>query len=100
MCIWAVSKRCAILWKQPQPGSFSSKKQKKTKKEAKEVEHTPKKKTKSSGVKGGIQGYCVRCKAKRPMEGVKEVISKSKMRMAKGTCADCGCKMCKILGKA
>lgn len=47
-----------------------------------------------------VIGYCVRCKAKKTMKGVKVVVSKTGMKMAKGTCPKCGTKMCKILGKS
>ena len=45
------------------------------------------------------EGYCVRCKKKREMEKVKEVVMKNGMNTARGECIKCGCKMCKILGK-
>ncbi len=51
-----------------------------------------------------MEGYCVRCKAKREMEGMKEVAMKgkggTKKRAATGTCAKGKTKMFKILGKA
>uniref|UniRef100_A0A6M3IUF0 DUF5679 domain-containing protein n=1 Tax=viral metagenome TaxID=1070528 RepID=A0A6M3IUF0_9ZZZZ len=46
------------------------------------------------------EGYCVKCKKKREMEKVKVVVSANGMNMAKGSCIKCGCKMCKIIGKA
>jgi hypothetical protein len=49
---------------------------------------------------GEIVGYCVRCKKKQKMVGVKVVVSKSGMNMAKGQCIKCSCNMCKIMGKA
>ena len=49
-------------------------------------------------------GYCVKCKAKRKMEDVKEVTMKgkggTKRRAAKGKCPKCGTTMFRILGKA
>jgi hypothetical protein len=51
-----------------------------------------------------MEGYCVKCKAKREMSGAKEVSMKgkggTKKRAATGTCVKCGTKMFKILGKA
>ena len=48
------------------------------------------------------EGYCVKCKEKREMEGAKEVEMKGKggkIRMAMtGTCPTCGTKMFKIMG--
>jgi len=46
-----------------------------------------------------VTGYCVRCKEKREMLKVEEVRNKKGMRMAKGICPKCDCKMCRILGK-
>ena len=45
------------------------------------------------------KGYCMKCRMKRDMKGVKNVI-KSKRRFATGTCSKCGTKMYKILGMA
>ncbi|MBZ9569769.1 hypothetical protein KJA16_02500 [Patescibacteria group bacterium] len=51
-----------------------------------------------------MEAYCVKCKKKREMEDVQEIIMKgkgtSKRRAAKGTCPTCGTKMFRILGKA
>lgn len=49
-----------------------------------------------------MKARCMRCKTDRDMANAKEVIieGKAKMKAMKGTCAKCGCKMCKILGKA
>jgi hypothetical protein len=44
-------------------------------------------------------GYCVKCKEKRDFEGRIEV-SKTGMKMAKGTCPVCGTTVNRILGKA
>lgn len=50
------------------------------------------------------QAYCVKCRAKREMEGAREVAMKGKggqeRRAMTGTCSVCGTKMFKILGKA
>jgi hypothetical protein len=49
------------------------------------------------------QAYCVKCKAKRDMQGEKEVAMKGKgggkRRALTGSCVKCGTKMFKILGK-
>jgi NAD-dependent SIR2 family protein deacetylase len=49
------------------------------------------------------QAYCVKCKAKRDMQEEKEVEMKGKgggkRRALTGSCAKCGTKMFKILGK-
>lgn len=47
-----------------------------------------------------MEAYCVKCKQKREMIDVKEVTTKNNKRMAKGKCPECGCGMCRILGKA
>lgn len=44
-------------------------------------------------------GYCVKCKEKRDFEGT-VAVSKTGMRMAKGTCPVCGTTVNRILGKA
>lgn len=44
-------------------------------------------------------GYCVKCKAKRKMEGAKKVTMKNKRSALKGKCSKCGTGMYKILGK-
>lgn len=50
------------------------------------------------------QGYCVKCREKREMEGAKEIAMKGKggqeRRAMTGVCSVCGTKMFKILGKA
>ena len=46
-----------------------------------------------------IIGYCMKCKKKRKMTGVKITTMKNRNRMAKGECEKCECGMCKILGK-
>jgi hypothetical protein len=46
-----------------------------------------------------MTGRCMRCKANKEMKDVEESTMKNGGTMAKGTCVDCGCKMCKILGK-
>lgn len=47
-----------------------------------------------------INAYCLRCKEKREMKDPVFNLTKTNMRMAKGTCPVCDCKMAKILGKA
>ena len=50
-----------------------------------------------------VEGYCVKCKAKREMTENKEVAMKAKgggtRRAMKGKCAKCGTTMFKILPK-
>ena len=46
------------------------------------------------------EGYCVKCKAKKPIaEGVEETM-KNGRKAIKGKCPTCGTVMFKILGKA
>jgi len=46
------------------------------------------------------EGYCVKCKAKKPIaDGVEETM-KNGRRAIKGKCPTCGTVMFKILGKA
>ena len=44
-----------------------------------------------------MEGYCVKCKAKKEMNDVKENTTKNGRRMAKGKCPTCGTTMCKFL---
>ena len=44
------------------------------------------------------EGYCVKCKAKRPIKGEQQVIMKNGRPAIKGTCSVCGTKMFKIGG--
>jgi hypothetical protein len=44
-------------------------------------------------------GYCVKCKEKRDFQG-EVAVSKTGMKMAKGTCPVCGTTVNRILGKA
>jgi RNase P subunit RPR2 len=46
-----------------------------------------------------MQGYCVKCKAKREMKDAKAVTMKNGKPATKGTCPSCGTTMFKI-GKA
>jgi len=48
--------------------------------------------------KGGraMQGYCVKCKAKREMKNTKAITMKNKKPATTGTCPTCGTKMFKI----
>ncbi len=46
------------------------------------------------------EGYCVKCKAKKPiMDGIEETM-KNGRKAIKGKCPTCGTVMFKILGKA
>ena len=51
-----------------------------------------------------MEGYCVKCKAKREIQDSKEVAMKgkggAKRRALTGTCPKCSTKMFRILGKA
>ena len=44
------------------------------------------------------QGYCVKCKAPREMQGEKQVTMKNGRNATTGTCTVCGTKMFKIGG--
>ncbi|MEA3368877.1 MAG: DUF5679 domain-containing protein [Candidatus Ratteibacteria bacterium] len=46
-----------------------------------------------------MEGYCVKCKAKKEMQETKEVTMKTGRRAMKGKCPDCGTAMFRILGK-
>ncbi|MBZ9577734.1 hypothetical protein KJA13_01710 [Patescibacteria group bacterium] len=50
-----------------------------------------------------MQGYCVKCKAKREIQNEREVAMKGKGKVKRraltGTCPNCGTKMFRILGK-
>ena len=50
----------------------------------------------------GVEGYCVKCKAKREMKDGKEVSMNgkggTKRRAMKGVCPKCGTTMFKIMG--
>lgn len=48
------------------------------------------------------QAYCVKCRAKRNIEGAKEVTFKARggaRKALSGKCAKCGTKVFRILGK-
>jgi hypothetical protein len=44
-----------------------------------------------------VEGYCMRCHAKRPIQGAREEISESGRRAARGTCPVCGTNMFRFL---
>ncbi|MFM8421807.1 MAG: DUF5679 domain-containing protein [Verrucomicrobiota bacterium] len=44
------------------------------------------------------EGYCVKCKAKRPISDAIEEVMKNGRKAVKGKCPDCGVVMFKILG--
>ncbi|MFH1678294.1 MAG: DUF5679 domain-containing protein [Candidatus Omnitrophota bacterium] len=46
-----------------------------------------------------MEGYCLKCKAKKEMKDTKEVTLKNNRKAMKGICSDCGTGMFKILGK-
>jgi hypothetical protein len=45
-----------------------------------------------------IEGYCVKCKAKRPIADAVEELMKNGRKAVKGKCPVCGAVMFKILG--
>ena len=53
-------------------------------------------------VTAGVEGYCVKCKAKRMMADAKEVTMKGKggvvRKAMKGKCSKCGTTMFRIMG--
>jgi len=46
-----------------------------------------------------VMARCMKCKENKPMKDAEEVTMKNGCKAMKGTCADCGCKMFKIVGK-
>ena len=48
--------------------------------------------------KTAVMGYCMKCKESREMNETEEVEMKNGRKAMKGVCAQCGCKMFKILG--
>ncbi|MFC1808633.1 DUF5679 domain-containing protein [Candidatus Omnitrophota bacterium] len=46
-----------------------------------------------------MEGYCVKCKAKKEMQNGKEEELKNGRLALKGNCPDCNTVMCRILGK-
>lgn len=46
-----------------------------------------------------MEGYCVKCKAKKIMKDPKEQVLKNGRKAVSGKCTSCGTKMFKILGK-
>ena len=47
-----------------------------------------------------MEGYCVKCKAKREIGNGQEVTMKNGRKAMKGSCGTCGTGMYRILGKA
>ena len=47
-----------------------------------------------------MQGRCMRCKTQKDMKDVKIVQTARGGYMAKGSCTECNCGMCKIMSKA
>ncbi|MEA3343796.1 MAG: DUF5679 domain-containing protein [archaeon] len=45
-----------------------------------------------------VQGYCVKCKAKREIKDPKQITMKNGRKATKGTCPTCGTKMFRIGG--
>ncbi|MBU4345749.1 MAG: hypothetical protein KKH29_00295 [Candidatus Omnitrophica bacterium] len=46
-----------------------------------------------------MEGYCVKCKAKKEIKDTKEIIMKNDRKAIKGKCPDCDTGMFRILGK-
>lgn len=46
-----------------------------------------------------MEGYCVKCKAKKEMKDIKVVQTARGGYMARGSCNDCKTGMCKIMSK-
>ena len=47
-----------------------------------------------------MEGYCVKCKAKREIKDSAEVTMKNGRKAMKGKCPECGTGMFRIMGKA
>ena len=47
-----------------------------------------------------MEGYCMKCKAKKEMQDPQQVTTKNGRMMTKGKCPDCGTTICKIGGTA
>jgi Zn finger protein HypA/HybF involved in hydrogenase expression len=45
-----------------------------------------------------VQGYCVKCKAKRDIKDAQQVTLKNGRKATKGVCPSCGTKMFRIGG--
>jgi len=45
-----------------------------------------------------MEGYCLKCKAKKEMKDTSEITMKNGRKAMKGKCPDCGTGMFKILG--
>lgn len=45
-----------------------------------------------------LEGYCVKCKAKKPISEAVEEVMKNGRKAVKGKCPTCGAVMFKILG--
>ncbi len=45
-----------------------------------------------------VQGYCVKCKAKREIKDPEKITMKNGRKATKGTCPTCGTKMFRIGG--
>lgn len=43
-----------------------------------------------------MEGYCVKCRGKKEMQGAQEITMKNGKPASTGTCPDCGTKMFKI----
>jgi len=43
-----------------------------------------------------VEGYCMKCKAKKEIKDAQQVTTKNGRPMVKGVCPDCGTTICKI----
>ena len=46
-----------------------------------------------------MEGYCVKCKARKEIKDGKEITMKNSRKAMKGKCPECGTGMFRILGK-
>ena len=46
-----------------------------------------------------MEGYCLKCKAKKEMKGANEITMKNGRKAMNGNCLDCGTGQFKILGE-
>ncbi|MFH1399326.1 MAG: DUF5679 domain-containing protein [Candidatus Woesearchaeota archaeon] len=47
-----------------------------------------------------VEGRCMKCRKQVQMQNPVESVTKNGMKVAKGTCAKCGTKVARMLGKA
>jgi hypothetical protein len=65
--------------------------------EPKQVKATVKPRAKvTTSIKGHIQGYCVKCRAKAEIKNPRKLVMKNKRHAVQGICPKCGTKMFKF----